>query len=83
MTPRHRTELVIPAMDRARRVRRVQRALAAVRGVARVELDAQSRRMLVIHELADSLPLVAVLAGLGYAARGVTVEDDAPSEAEG
>lgn len=83
MTPRHRTELVIPAMDRARRVRRVQRSLAAVHGVVRVEPDAESRRIVVIHELADELPLVAVLASLGYAARGVTVEDDAPSEAEG
>ncbi len=81
MTPLHRTELVIPAMDRPRRVRRVQRSLAAVRGGVRVEPGAESRRILVIHELADELPLVAVLASLGYAARGIAVEDDAPSGA--
>ena len=80
MTPIRRTELVIPAMDRARRV---QSSLAAAGGVVRVEVDAESRRIVVTHELADELPLVAVLANLGYAARGVTVEDDAPSEAEG
>jgi len=83
MTPTvRRTELVIPAMDRARRARRVQRSLAAVHGAVQVEPDAESRRIVVIHELAGELPLVAVLANLGYAARGVTVEDDARSEVE-
>lgn len=80
MTPVRRTELVIPAMDRARRARRVQSSLAAVGGVARVDVDAEFRRIVVIHELADELPLVAVLARLGYAARGITVEDDAPGD---
>ncbi len=77
-----RTELVIPAMDRARRARRIQRSLAAVGGVVRVEVDAESRRIAVTHELADELPLVAVLARLGYSARGVTVEDDPPGQPE-
>jgi len=37
-------------------------------GVVRVEPDEESRRVVVVHELADELPLVAVLAALGYAA---------------
>ena len=81
MTPVvRRTELVIPAMDRARRARRVQSSLAALDGLVGVEVDAEFRRIVVSHELADELPVVAVLARLGYAARGVTVEDDAPDQ---
>ncbi|MCC6611653.1 MAG: hypothetical protein IT515_18525 [Burkholderiales bacterium] len=82
MTRVRRTELVIPAMNRPRRLRRIERSLAAVRGVVRVEPGAEPRRIVVIHELADELPLVAVLAGLGYRARGVTVADEVASETE-
>ena len=68
MTGATRTEPVIPATGRPPRVRRVQRLLASMLGVVRVEPDEESRRVVVVHELADELPLVAVLAALGYAA---------------
>ena len=80
MTRVRRTELVIPAIGRPQRVGSVHRSLAAVHGVVRVESGAAPGRIVVIHALADELPLVAVLAGLGYAARGVTVADEVTRE---
>lgn len=80
MTRVRRTELVIPGMDRPRRARSVERSLLDVDGVVRVEPGAEPRRIVVIDAFVDELPLVAVLARLGYAARGVTVADDVPGE---